>query len=360
VTKATSISNKRTERNYPNNTSLPTLSSVAGVNAVPIPLSSGKQLLKAKRPSTLQMPSPNGITPQSTPGSTNISRSNRKSFRVGDSPASSIQSSPAFESDDSMMQRHEAFNLGSSGSSRNSIIVVQQQQQPPQLGRHTTPTSIGGSMMSGNGMGARRQSKMLKPSQFQQQALIASPPPSINAPSSDIASRKWKDTAGEMTFGQRVQLAEHPERWADWSLAQTNMVSVWEHYDTNGNGELDRNEITQLASDVVDRFCVLYEEQLIRDHRAASQRRDVHGRKIDLPPDEIKRLMKKDIFPHLLPGESVMEAKRAMTERLMRELDVDRDGCITRTEFLFQWKNTSKLLLTINPPSQKRMACIIL
>jgi Ca2+-binding EF-hand superfamily protein len=56
-----------------------------------------------------------------------------------------------------------------------------------------------------------------------------------------------------------------------------------------------------------------------------------------------------------------VEAKRLMAERLFKLLDVDRDGVITRTEFLFSWKNISKQVLTLKGSNiPKGLACVIL
>jgi hypothetical protein len=160
-----------------------------------------------------------------------------------------------------------------------------------------------------------------------------------------VASRVWKNDS-TMTFGMRVKLAEQPSMWSDAVFASSNIVDVWEHYDVNKDDILNKTELPALASDLVDRFVALYKEQLMIDQPTLSEK-------------EVTRLINKDIFPHMLAGENLLEAKRLMSDRIAHELDVDKDGIITKTEFFFGWKNISKQVLTFKAP-KGGLACVIL
>lgn len=160
-----------------------------------------------------------------------------------------------------------------------------------------------------------------------------------------VASRVWKNES-TLTFGMRLKLAEHPCMWADAQFAATNLVDVFDHYDANSNDTLDKSEVAQLASDVVERYIMLYTEQLRRDQPSLSD-------------SAVQGMLKRDLWPHLLPGANLVECKRLVAERLYRELDLDRDGAITKMEFMFQWKQTSKQWLTIRPP-KGGLGCVIL
>jgi len=163
-----------------------------------------------------------------------------------------------------------------------------------------------------------------------------------------VPNRVWRADSSKLTFEQLAKLQTTPCYFADADLAATNLPDVWIHYDVNDNGILDPKEVAALASDIVDRFVLLYRDQL--------QQEQPPGPKSDAI---IERALRRDIFPHMLAGNSMSEAKKLMQERLTKELDLDRDGSITRTEFMYQWKHTSKNILTLNPPKQA-IKCVIL
>lgn len=159
-----------------------------------------------------------------------------------------------------------------------------------------------------------------------------------------VASRVWKNDS-TLTFGMRVKLAETPAMWADYKLAETNIVDVWEHYDVNHDDILNRSEVPQLASDLVERFLMILREGI----KAENPR---------LSDADVEKSVKKEVKQQL-PGKDIPETKRIMTDRLIHELDVDHDGTITKTEFFFQWKQTSKTFLTIQKDN-KPLSCTIL
>lgn len=286
-----------------------------------------------------------GPSPREFPGSRSQSgRASPLSNKVADQSSHGFAlPSPTFSDEREEAQRQESLSAAARTSGK---------RQMQQHGRHGNSFSNNGGSNGGGfpppAGGGRRPSKMLKPSAHQASApqQQKSSAPSAAA---DLASRRWTNDSGAMTFKQLVVLANNPERWADAGLAASNLVDVWNHYDANANGELDRSEVITLASDVVDRFVVLYEEQLRRDQPTLSS-------------EDVTRLAKRDVFPHLLSGDSPAEAKRVMADRLFKLLDTNHDGCITRTEFLFSWKLVSKQMLTIkgNQQAPKGVSCVIL
>lgn len=218
-------------------------------------------------------------------------------------------------------------DLSGASSSRSS------QQQ---LGRHAGAHSMSSARVDSHAGGAGgasasqqghtpRQRKTLAPSSAQKaknQSMPASAPPARRPTAKDyVASRVWKNES-TLTFGMRVKLAEQPFLWADAQFAATNIVDIWTHY-AGERDTLDRGAVTQLAADLVDRFVALYREQLLREQPGLAE-------------SDLQRAVKKDVWPHLLPGDNMVECKRIMAEKLTRELDVDHDGQITKTEFFFQ------------------------
>jgi hypothetical protein len=320
----------------PRNNSTPSRTSVGETKEFPnFPLLpsaalTGTPSVKARRPSVHHLPVPNATTPSASQRGRHSRKSSRAS--VTDSPISPAVTSLVFEVDESTVQRDELSSSPHLGLASVRNLMLQQE-------RSGTPSVTGRGISSVKGH-VRRPSLLLKSNQAQQSLM--------------------ESVRGEIAFAQRIQLDDHPERWADPSVAETHIKSVWDHYDVDGNGELDRAEINQIASDVVERYCILYEEQLVRDHKLATQKKNKKGAQAELSPEEVKRLMTKDVFPHLLPGTCPIQAKLAIAERITRELDVNKDGIITSTKFLFQWKRISKELLTIHTPDKTKMACIIL
>lgn len=244
----------------------------------------------------------------------------RATNKVGDEEAVSPVGRPR-------ERRSMSTDLSGASSSRSS----------QQLGRHAGAHSMSSTRVDSQAGGAGgasasqqqghtpRQRKTLAPSSAQKaknQTMSASAPPARRPTAKDyVASRVWKNES-TLTFGMRVKLAEQPFLWADAQFAATNIVDIWTHY-AGERDTLDRGAVTQLAADLVDRFVALYREQLLREQPGLAE-------------SDLQRAVKKDVWPHLLPGDNMVECKRIMAEKLTRELDVDHDGQITKTEFFFQ------------------------
>lgn len=225
-------------------------------------------------------------------------------------------------------------------------------QQPQQYGRHGAPalSPTNASQSQAGSASQRRQSKLLQPSSSQKKRGSMLDPSSAGGkktPSSYVASRVWKNE-NTLTFGQRIKMAEDPSLWADAQLAVSNIVDVWTHYDSNGDEILNSNEVATLAADLVDRFLAQYRAQVLQEHPAMAEA-------------ELAKTVRRDVFPHLLQGENVVEAKRIMADRLSRELDLDSNGQISRTEFFFQWKNSCRQVLSANRTNKtESLSCVIL
>lgn len=229
-----------------------------------------------------------------------------------------------------------------------------------QFGRHAGANSIGSEDDEVGGLSSkkkhqqqhaesRRPSVKLQPSSAQKKKGSVIDTGGKKAPAKEyVASRVWKNES-TMTFGMRVKLAENPEMWSDANFAATNIVDVWEHY-SGKNDEMGRHEVTNLANDLVDRFIAIYREQLIVERPS-------------LDDKGIQKAISKDVFPHLLPGENIVEAKRTMCDRLFRELDLDSDGHITKIEFMMKVRQPNTIsagggALSARPPSNCAARCV--
>jgi hypothetical protein len=142
--------------------------------------------------------------------------SSPSSNKVGDHHLSSSVPSPTFmDNNSSGEDNHRSM------SSVKGIV---------QHGRHGSglPASSGNSnngVPTGAPSLGRRGSKMLKPSAQQQAAPSLQKSPSVaSTAGADLASRRWKNDSGAMTFKQQLALASKPEGWADAALAATHLV----------------------------------------------------------------------------------------------------------------------------------------
>jgi CBS domain-containing protein len=86
---------------------------------------------------------------------------------------------------------------------------------------------------------------------------------------------------------------------------------VWEHYDVNKDGILNKSELIVLARDLVDRVV-----SMCRDNM-----------KVQMPKSsdaDIDKLIRKEL-PHILPAKTMEESRKVMAEHIYRELDIDKD-----------------------------------
>lgn len=279
------------------------------------------------------------------------SNSHRKS-RSGNRVADFSDTTAAYHSNSQSHTRNDSDSQNDDTPQHSPRFGQMGAQQPQQYGRHgaaaISPTAA--SQSQAGSASQRRQSKMLQPSSSQKKRGSMLDPSSAGGkkmPSSYVASRVWKNE-NTLTFGQRIKMAEDPSLWADAQLAISNIVDVWSHYDSNGDEILNGSEVATLAGDLVDRFVAQYRAQVMQEHPQMAEA-------------DLAKTVRRDVFPHLLPGENIAEAKRNMTDRLHRELDLDSNGQITRTEFFFQWKNSCRQVLSANRTNKtESLSCVIL
>jgi hypothetical protein len=257
-------------------------------------------------------------------------RKSPKGNKVGDVDEGSGRDSP------SSTPKFGAFNSKNTGTPGKPGIA--------QTGRHAGNSSITSEEDLNSQKKKRKVARTLAPSSAQKKAGDGAGGKK-NVTKEYVASRVWKNES-TMTFGQRVKLAETPHMWADADMAATNIVDVWEHYDANKNDLLDKSEVHQLGCDLVDRFCALYKEALVKENPAFQEA-------------DLQRLMTKDVFPHMLRGDNILEAKRLMTDKLEHELDLNKDGVITKVEFMFAYKNIARQVLTVKV-RKEALSCTIL
>ena len=74
---------------------------------------------------------------------------------------------------------------------------------------------------------------------------------------------------------------------------------------------------------------------------------------------DLEKMIKKE-QSHILPAKTIEESRRVIAEHIFRELDLDKDGVITRTEFFFAWQGVSQKVLDVNKVKQEALSCAIL
>jgi len=140
----------------------------------------------------------------------------------------------------------------------------------------------------------------------------------------------------------KVELDKYPHVWASVTMAERFIEEVWDHYDRNKDGILNKDELKFLAWDVVDRFIQLY----LENSKPKNEQKQIRNRMMDE-------------WKYFFPGSSVPETKILMADYLQKELDIDHDGIVTKNDFLFSWRNQVKQILKIKPNS-KVISCVIL
>ena len=164
---------------------------------------------------------------------------------------------------------------------------------------------------------------------------------SITQKASMVASRAFRSNV--IPFSLREQLETTPCMWADQPLAEKHISDVWMHYDVDVDGTLNKQEMTKLAADLVDQWMITYRKQ-IQQQRPGISLKDAEA------------TVRKD-FAQLMPCKEMEETKRHMIDRLTRELDIDRDGVVTKTEFQVQWPRSCKNFLTVK--KQESIGCSV-
>jgi len=150
----------------------------------------------------------------------------------------------------------------------------------------------------------------------------------------------------DLPLNVKMVLQKRPEMYADPMFAHNYPVEVWEHYDVNKDGILNKNELQALAKDLVDRIVSMCKDSMRTQMPKSSDA-------------DLDKLIKKEL-PHILPAKTMEESRKVMAEHIYRELDIDKDGVVTRTEFFFNWQSVAQKVLDVNKVKQEALACAIL
>ena len=120
-------------------------------------------------------------------------------------------------------------------------------------------------------------------------------------------------------------------------LSVDNLEHLWRQYDKDKNGTLDRKELKKLAKDCIGRTIAMCEEEIRRQQPRLTEA-------------ELKSAVEQEL-KFVLPGASSAskanskeDVQKEMVRRLVRKLDVNGDGDVTKAELLATWNVFAKEL----------------
>jgi len=131
------------------------------------------------------------------------------------------------------------------------------------------------------------------------------------------------------------------------TLAGAQLETIWAHYDRDGNGVLDRKELAQLASDCIERTLSMLADEVKRANPGISE-------------SDLRAVVERE-KQFILPGagsSNKEEQHHQMVRMLVRKLDVNGDGSVTRTELMMQWNSFSAQLFQVR--EQEALGCSIM
>lgn len=134
--------------------------------------------------------------------------------------------------------------------------------------------------------------------------------------------------------------------WVDPLFAQKFAEQTWLHYNKQ-NKVMDNDTLQRLAQDTVRYFLKKYRAQ-------------VHAEQPKLKPEEVDKSVEID-RKAMLPGRDVDDAITRLRIKWLKDLDKDKDGKISKADFLHTWKfvNAAVFDATSNP-KPKGFSCTIL
>jgi len=124
-------------------------------------------------------------------------------------------------------------------------------------------------------------------------------------------------------------------------LTPQDLDALWKKYDADGNGKLRRNEISKLAEDLIDKVeeFVSIELRRTNPHLSAAQ---------------VKSKVAEE-QEQMLPG-----GRKEMVRRLIRTLDRNADGKITRMEWHMQWNDFAAEMFKLHEEKAIDTPCTIM
>jgi hypothetical protein len=102
---------------------------------------------------------------------------------------------------------------------------------------------------------------------------------------------------------------------------------------THNSGALDRRELKLLASDCIARSLRMFEDEIRRQNPGISD-------------SDLRAAAEKE-RAFLLPGKTKEESHKEMVKMLVRTLDVNGDGNVSKAELMMQWNVFSKQIFTM-------------
>ena len=135
-------------------------------------------------------------------------------------------------------------------------------------------------------------------------------------------------------------------------LSADNLEQLWKNYDKDKNGTLDRKELKKLAKDCIGRTIAMCEDEIRRQQPR-------------LTDAELKAAVEKELR-FVLPGAAKENGKKEdvqkeMVRRLVKKLDVNGDGDVTKAEAAAMWNAFAKELFKVRAPeADSSIACAIM
>lgn len=135
------------------------------------------------------------------------------------------------------------------------------------------------------------------------------------------------------------------------ALGGAQLEVVWSEYDRDGNGVLDRKELALLAGDCIARTLAMMEQEIRRQNPGISE---------SALRDAVER-EKAFVLPGGGGKDSNGKGKDShaqMIRHLVKKLDVNGDGSVTKAELMMQWNSFSSGLFQVR--EQQALECSIM
>lgn len=125
-------------------------------------------------------------------------------------------------------------------------------------------------------------------------------------------------------------------------INQEELDKLWQQYDRDNNGVLNKQELHALAHDCIAHIVYNFELKFRQEHPT------VHGKKLQRALEQ-KR-------PLLVPGHTAAESDAIVTNRLIHLLDSDGDRRVSKQELIVHWQTVSREFLR---PQESSMCAVM-